>query len=243
MVDKLLIKLKPSLMFSDFCVKGSNRAMVNLLKIKFVEDGNIVRTTLDPNSVILGNGEQLLWSFDITKGIFRKKVIERLALSNYRIMRIDMQNNKILGYILLATLDDVVVMNTHRVSESIGYGVYTGGYMRMAGPRFSSGTSKTVGDIVFIVNGQKASWGEIPDPTELKNFVKSIKKTMYDPLTKLETKSSRGGISCPDCALQNLKNSKFCNNCGKILASVCSKCGKSNPLNSSFCNKCGFSLQ
>jgi hypothetical protein len=66
---------------------------------------------------------------------------------------------------------------------------------------------------------------------------------MYDPLTKLETKSSRGGIPCPGCGIQNSKNSKFCNNCGKNLASVCSKCEESNPLNSSFCNKCGFSLQ
>jgi hypothetical protein len=41
-------------------------------------------------------------------------------------------------------------------------------------------TSKTVGEIAFIVNGQKIAWGGIPDPTGLKNFIKSIKKTMYD---------------------------------------------------------------
>ena len=111
------------------------------------------------------------------------------------------------------------------------------------GQRFSSGTSKTIGDIVFIINGEKISWGGIPDPTGLKNFIKSIKRIMYDSLTKLETKSSRGGIPCPGCGLQNPKSSKFCNNCGKILASICSKCETSNPLNSSFCNKCGFSLE
>jgi len=133
-------------------------------------------------------------------------------------------------------------MNTHRVSQSTGYGVYTG-YGTRYGTRFASGTSKTVGDIVFINNGQKVSWGGIPDPTGLKNFIKSIKKTMYDPLTKLETKVSGSGIPCRGCGLQNPKNSKFCDNCGKNLASVCSKCGTSNPLNSSFCSKCGFSLQ
>jgi predicted RNA-binding Zn-ribbon protein involved in translation (DUF1610 family) len=133
-------------------------------------------------------------------------------------------------------------MNTHRVSQSTGYEISSGSYVR-TGQRFSSGTSKTVGDIVFIVNTQKSSWLGIPDPTGLKNFIKSIKRTLYDPLTKLETKSSRGGIPCPNCGLQNSKNSKFCNNCGKNLSSVCSKCGTSNPLNSSFCSKCGFSLQ
>ena len=153
-----------------------------------------------------------------------------------------MENNKVLGYILLPNIDDVIVMNTHRVSQSVGYGVSTGRYTR-TGQRFSSGTSKTVGDIVFIINGQKVSWGGIPDPAGLKNFIKSIKRTMYDPLTKLVTKSSRGGIPCPGCGLQNAKNSKFCNNCGKNPPSVCSKCGTSNPLNSSFCSKCGFYLQ
>jgi len=108
-----------------------------------------------------------------------KKIVERLAISNYRIMRIDMVNSKVLGFILLHDLDYVVVMNTRRVSESIGYGMYMGRggrYMAIAGPRFSSGTSKTIGDIVFIVNGQKVSWGGIPDPTGLKNFVKSLKR-------------------------------------------------------------------
>lgn len=66
---------------------------------------------------------------------------------------------------------------------------------------------------------------------------------MYDPLTKLETKSARGGIPCPNCNQQNPKNSKFCNGCGKVLESVCTQCGKSNPLNSSYCGQCGFALQ
>jgi ribosomal protein L40E len=213
------------------------------VEIRYFEDGNIQSAVIDPWSATLNNNEQLLWNFDITKGFFRIKIIERLALSNYRIMRIDMQNNKVLGFILLPNLDDVVVMNTHRVSESVGYAFYMGRYTTMAGPRFSSGTSKSVGDVVFIVNGQKAAWNGIPDPTGLKNFVKSLKKTMYDQVTKLENKSSRSAILCPECGAQNPKNSKFCNGCGKNLASVCTKCGKSNPLNSSYCGQCGFALQ
>jgi hypothetical protein len=186
-----------------------------------------------------------LWSYGYdTKGIIRKKITKSMVVTNFRIMAIDheqkIERSKFVILHLLPNIDDVIVMNTHRVSQSVGYGFY--GYRYTTGIRFSSGTSKTVGDIVFIVNTQKSTWIGIPDPTGLKNFIKSIKRTMYDPLTKLETKSSRGGIPCPDCGLQNSKNSKFCNNCGKNLASVCSKCGTSNPLNSSFCSKCGFSL-
>ena len=195
-------------------------------------------------STNLGNGEVQLWSFVAdTKGFFRKKVTRSLVVTNFRIMRVDNEHNKVFGYILFPQIDDVIVMNTHRVSQSVGYGVSTGSYVR-TGQRFSSGTSKTIGDIVFVVNGQKVSWDGIPDPTGLKNFIKSIKRTMYDPWIKLVTKSSQqSGIPCPGCGLQNPKTSKFCNNCGKNLASVCSKCGTSNPLNSSFCGKCGFSLQ
>ena len=58
---------------------------------------------------------------------------------------------------------------------------------------------------------------------------------MHDPLTKLETKSHRGGIYCPDCGTQNPRNLKFCNGCGKALASVCTQCKKSNPIKPSFC--------
>ena len=153
-----------------------------------------------------------------------------------------MENKKVEGFILLYGIDDIVVMNTYRASQSSGYGFSTG-YQTRYGTRRSSGTSKTIGDIVFIVNGQKSTWGPIPDPTGLKNLIKSIKREMYDPLTKLANKSSqRGGIPCPSCGLQNPKTSKFCYNCGENLASVCSKCGTSNPLNSSFCGKCGSQL-
>lgn len=165
-----------------------------------------------------------------------------MVVTNFRVIVIDHEKNNLTMLHLLPNIDDVIVMHTHRVSQSIGYGIYTG-YMTRVGIRFASGTSKTVGDIIFIENNLKSSWIGIPDPTGLKNFIKSIKKTMYDPLTKLETKASRSGIPCPACDLQNPKNSKYCTNCGKNLASVCSKCGKSNPLNSSFCSKCGFSLQ
>lgn len=112
----------------------------------------------------------------------------------------------------------------------------------MAGPFFSSGTSKTVGTIVFIMNGQKTEWVEIPDPTGLKNFIKSIKKTMYDPLTKLESKPRRGANSCSQCGVQNPKNAQFCSGCGSQLLQVCSNCKKLSPIGSSFCNNCGSQL-
>jgi ribosomal protein L40E len=92
------------------------------------------------------------------------------------------------------------------------------------------------------MNGQKTEWVEIPDPTGLKNFIKSIKKTMYDPLTKLESKPRRGANSCSQCGVQNPKNAQFCSGCGSQLLQVCSNCKKLSPIGSSFCNNCGSQL-
>jgi hypothetical protein len=126
-------------------------------------------------STKLGNGEVQLWSFaSQTKGFFRVKVVISLVVTNFRIMRIDQQNNKVLGYFLFTWLDDVIVMNTHRVSQSTGYGFH--GYGYTTSTRFSSGTSKTVGDIVFIINGQKVSWAGIPDPDRTQEFYQVHKK-------------------------------------------------------------------
>lgn len=218
----------------------------NGTEIKFVEDGVIKRVMIDPDLVRSENGEELLWSYNLTQGIVRKKIIAQLAISNYRIMRIDMIQNKMLGFIRLQDIDDIVVMNTYRASESIGYSMYSGGggrYFSFAGPRFSSGTSKTIGDIIFIVNGQKISWSGLPDPTGLKNFLKALKKTMYDEVEKLEKKSTQNEIICPKCGNHNMSKSKFCNNCSQKLEFACSQCGKTNPPDSSFCNHCGFTLQ
>jgi Double zinc ribbon len=65
---------------------------------------------------------------------------------------------------------------------------------------------------------------------------------MYDSLTKVTAKSPRGGITCPDCSIQNLKNAQYCNGCGSQLLQMCSNCKRLNPTGSSFCNKCGSQL-
>jgi ribosomal protein L40E len=197
---------------------------------------------IDPWSLGLQPGEALLWNMAFKTGIIRKKVLFTKAVTNYRILHIDEESKRVLTCYLVPCIDDIIVMNTRRESESMGYAVYAGRYAGMAGPRFSSGTSKTVGDIVFIVNGQKVEWVEIPDPTGLKNFIKSIKKTMYDPLTKLETKPPRGGIICSQCGIQNPRNAQYCNECGSQLLQMCSNCKRLNPIGSSFCSKCGYQL-
>jgi len=55
---------------------NNNSQVVNnnsQVQVIFAEDGQIIRTIIDPTSIVLGNGEDLLWSFDFTEGVFRKK--------------------------------------------------------------------------------------------------------------------------------------------------------------------------
>ena len=84
-----------------------------------------------------------LWRNQITQGIFKKKVVEIQTITNYRVLRNDKG-------ITFNDIDDVVVMNQHRVSQSNYTGTSYGRYARF-GTGSTQSRSKTVGDIVFNV--------------------------------------------------------------------------------------------
>lgn len=220
--------------------------------IRYAEDEQINEVSINRISPKLQEGEELLWTYNITKGFFRKTVTTQLRITNYRIMRLDVENNSV-DSILMQELDDVVVINSHRVSESVGYSVHAGRIggksIGLGGVRFGSGTSKTIGDVVFIVNGKKITWQGLPDPQGLRTYIKAIKKHLYDELDKLEKAQSKlkpkssSGTDCINCGKNNLKRAKFCNGCGKELLIKCINCEKENSSDSSFCNYCGYTLQ
>ena len=49
-------------------------------------------------------------------------------------------------------------------------------------------------------------------------------------------------MKCPKCQFENLKEAKFCNECGCKLELACPNCSKPNPPGSKFCNECGHTL-
>ena len=64
-----------------------------------------------PNEREILGKEETLWRNEITQGILKKTVVEVQTLTNYRV-----SHN---GYeTMLQDIDDVVVMNQHRVSQS-----------------------------------------------------------------------------------------------------------------------------
>ncbi len=124
------------------------------------------------------NTEEVIWSFPITKGFFKKTVVQERQITNHRVIQGD-------GYIGLSLLDDIVVMNQHRVSDSsytsVGGGRYT--------PRIGRGTStsKTVGDVAFIHKGKPFFiFYQIPDPQGVARLAKAARKSLLEDMKTAE---------------------------------------------------------
>ena len=86
--------------------------------------------------------ERIVWHNELTKGIFHKQVVDIQRITNYRVIH----NNSVIS---LKDVDDILVMNQRRVSQSSYMGTSTGRYTRFGyGTGRSTGIS--VGDLVFM---------------------------------------------------------------------------------------------
>jgi hypothetical protein len=161
---------------------------------------------------------------------------------------------------MIKDVDDITVMNQHRVSQSEHMGVYSGRYARF-GMGNSTSRSKTIGDVVFMIDGRPIIvFGQIVDPHGVARLAKSSRKQILQRIKEIEKENykiqreiekaakqktvSRKGIICGQCNHNNPQRAKFCNSCGSKLEQLCcSKCEAINPPNSAFCNECGNNLQ
>src|SRR5829696_6413204 len=198
--------------------------------------------------------EETLWRNQVTKGIFKKMVVEVQTITNYRILRNDKG-------IMFKDIDDMVVTNQHRVSQSNYMGTYYGRYTRF-GVGNTQSRSKTIGDVVFMRQGRPViRFNQIADPHGVVRLAKSVKRNVVQSLKNEEKKSQQlqmenerdkkerpfrrtqgSVVLCRQCKNENQQGSKFCNNCGTKLQNSCPSCGTDNPENSAFCGKCGSKL-
>jgi hypothetical protein len=103
-----------------------------------------------PLAPFLAEGEELVW---YNTGIVKKKIAWLQALTNYRVYYYDYVQH--LGVsVLIPGLQDVVVMNQKRASNSTSIGTYAMSRYNITGFRNNRTTSLTLGDVQFIAEGR-----------------------------------------------------------------------------------------
>ncbi len=167
-----------------------------LEQVKLWSNGKFVGITYDDpdycrriESIMSGEGiksdlgETVLWQHKLTQNsFFSKKVLQTCIISNFRVIKIDETNHKAthlpLKYI------EALVINQSQKSQNQGTMVGAGTMSDMVtGMAFSKrlGTSMTVGDLIFMFNGQALiTFDDISDPEGVRRLVYMIKKQVYN---------------------------------------------------------------
>jgi hypothetical protein len=121
-------------------------------------------------------GESIIWSNLQTEGTFKKRATWLEVVTNYRILQYSYQQHAA-NAVSLAALEDIVVMNQKRISQSTGYGSYGRSKYHIAGSGGSRSTGMTIGDIVFVSQGRPfITFSQVQDPRGLAKLIKSIRK-------------------------------------------------------------------
>jgi hypothetical protein len=179
--------------------------------------------------------ERIVWHNEITKGIFHKHIVEIERITNYRVI----QNN---SEILLKDVDDIVVINQHRISQSSHVGTYTGRYTRF-GYGTSSSTGVSIGDVVFMYQGRPCIiFRQITDPNGVARLAKSARKQLLEAIKateKLQAQAERKQQQIRETTIKrNIENIRF----SRDNVVNCPRCSGSNPEGSKYCNKCGLRI-
>jgi len=121
-------------------------------------------------------GESFIWSNLQTDGTIKKRATWLEVVTNYRILQYSIQRHAA-NYVTLATLEDVVVMNQKKISQSSGYASYGRSRYHIAGIGGSRSTGMTFGDIVFVSQGRPfITFRQVQDPHGLAKLIKSASK-------------------------------------------------------------------
>jgi hypothetical protein len=187
--------------------------------------------------------ERIVWHNELTKGFFHKHVVDTQRITNYRVIH----NN---SEISLKDVDDIVVMNQHRVSQSSYMGTSTGRYARFGyGTSRSTGTS--VGDVVFMYQGRPyIIFKQIFDPNGVARLAKSARKQLLTSIKaaeKLQSQAQKKVVNITTTTAttrttrkRNVEQDVSPYDKSNILN--CPRCSSSNPIGSRYCNRCGFRI-
>ena len=121
-------------------------------------------------------GESIVWHNVLTEGTINKHATWLDVITNQRIFEYSFQQHEA-NAIALSALEDVIVMNQKRISQSNRSGGYGRSKYHIAGTGTSSSTGVTIGNVVFVSQGKPIiTFYNIQDPRGLVKLVKSISK-------------------------------------------------------------------
>jgi hypothetical protein len=148
--------------------------MQYMQRIKDIENKNYWSTVY--GLPFLLEGESFIWSNVQTEGTMKKRATWLEVVTNYRILQYSFQHHTA-NYVSLQALEDVIVMNQKRISQSTGYASYGRSKYHIAGTGGSRSTGITIGDIVFVSQGRPfITFNQVQDPRGLAKLIKSISK-------------------------------------------------------------------
>jgi hypothetical protein len=144
------------------------------------------------SQIPLTEGETILWHRDSKHGLIRKEVTLEEAVTNKRCLKYDVQNRRIVAQVGIENVPEVVIMNVHRVNDSLGGGVFlTPRILGMpalpfglyGGPR--RGNLKISGDVSFMVNGNVVmTFENVNSPQGLRQLVQALKRERMGPMRR-----------------------------------------------------------
>lgn len=145
--------------------------------------GKTTSITLDMKSPSMRDGEETLWVYRGLEGVFHKTAKYVEVITNYRVFKYDYKNGKMLEYIRLAEVDDVITTNKS-VSSKIQHTGYfvASGRNTFGGIATGTSNSKTVtyGNVVFMRGGSPSiTLYGVSDPDGIQQLVSSVIKTLY----------------------------------------------------------------
>ena len=137
------------------------------------------------SSIPLAAGENILWHRNSTRGLLHKEVTMEEAVTNKRCLKYDVEKREIIAQIGINHQPDAVVMNVHRVNDSVGGGVFStprmfglpglGGFGVYGGPR--RGNIKIFGDVSIMSEGKVVmTFENIASPQGLRFLIETLKR-------------------------------------------------------------------
>jgi len=175
------------------CTKcGASNEVVNPNEI-IAEQSNTENKPQITSYIPLTEGETILWHRDSTHGLIHKEVIAEEAVTNKRCLKYDVTNQRVVGQVGIENMPEVVIMNVHRVNDSLGGGIFLTPRMLglpglplgvYGGPR--RGNLKIFGDVNLMVKGNMVmTFENVKDPQGLRQLIQALKRAHLRPMARM----------------------------------------------------------